>query len=356
MALVLVVGACSQGPASLKELAAERVLADSLVRGFEPSDQESLARLVTAAREKTKKFLTNHRDDVPAAVIYVKLRLAEEALSPGESPVDSAGAPLDHFSRAAVSKARVADCLQRLDHAITREPKNAELYYWKSLVHGLFEPIFDKQALDPKRSQLPQAVKAAEMAVALAPDSSSHRTALATYQMLSGDDAAALKTLRAGKDRNNPTLRLLSEWERFPVPPSAVLSARESAGIAEWMTASGLDDANARVRAYWVPGSQDSLRAFYGRTWKNLFWMTQKQRQPNGEEWAFGSAAILFDGEGYRPVGAAEIKNAALARAEGISIQIREVRKPQAQSREVIPFEPGPVVCEMLLTNHRRVR
>ncbi|HEY6572780.1 MAG TPA: hypothetical protein VI198_05625, partial [Candidatus Eisenbacteria bacterium] len=216
VALVMVLGACSRGPASLKELAAERALADSLVKGFTPSDPESLARIVTAAREKTKKFLTNHRDDVPAAVIYVKLRLAEEALNPQESPVDSTGAPPDHFSRAAASKARVVDCLERLDYAIKKEPKNAELYYWKSLVHGLFEPIFDKQAIDPKRSQLPQAVKAAEMAVALAPDSAAHRTALATYQMLSGDDAAALKTLRAGKDEETPMYRLLSEWERFP--------------------------------------------------------------------------------------------------------------------------------------------
>jgi len=353
---MLVLGACSRDPASVRELAAERALADSLVRGFTPSDPESLARLVTAAREKTKKFLTNHRDDVPAAVIYVKLRLAEEALTPHDAPVDSAGMPLDHFARAAISKARVTDCVERLDRAIKREPKNADLYYWKSLVHGLFEPIFDKLALDPKRSQLPQAVAAAGMAVSLVPDSASYRTALATYQMLSGDDASALKTLRAGKDPNNPTLRLLAEWERFPVPPKAVLSARESAGIAEWMTASGLDDANARVRAYWVPGSQDSLRAFFAQIWKGLHWMTQKQRQPNGEEWAFGSAAILFDGDGYRPVGAAEIKNAALSRAEGISLQIREVKQPLAQTREAIPFEPGPVVCEMLLTNHRRVR
>lgn len=356
MAALMLLGACSRGPASLKELATERALADSLVRGFTPSDPESLARLVTAARERTKKFLTNHKDDVPAAVIYVKLRLAEEALSPQEMPPDSTGAPLDHFSRSAASKAKVADCLERLDHAIKREPKNADLYYWKSLVHGLFEPIFDKQVLDPKRSQLPQAVKAATMAVALAPDSASHRTALATYQMLSGDDAAALKTLRGGKEKESPLLRLLAEWERFPVPPGAVLSMRESAGIAEWMSAGGMDDANARVRAYWVPGSQDSIRAFYARTWKSLFWMTQKQTQPNGEEWAFGSAAILFDGDGYRPVGAAEVKNSALAQAQGVSVQIREIKMPQAKSREAIPFDPGPVVCEMLLTNHRSVR
>ena len=195
------------------------------------------------------------------------------------------------------------------------------------------------------------------MAVALAPDSSSHRTALATYQMLSGNDAAAVKTLQEGKKNlNSPLLILLSEWGRFPIPPGAVLSLRESSGIAEFMTAKGMDDANARVRAYWVPGPQDSIRAFYARVWKNLYWMTQKERQPNGEEWAFGSAAILFDGAGYRPVGAAEMKNAALAQAQGISIQTREVRNPLAKSRESIPFDPGPVVCEMLLTNHRRVR
>jgi tetratricopeptide (TPR) repeat protein len=353
---ILVLGACSREPASLKELATERALADSLVRGFTPTSQESLARTVIAARARTKTFLTKHKNDVPAALIYVKLRLAEEALTPQSAQTDSAGMPLDHFARAAASKARVTDCLEALDVAIKRDPKNAELYYWKSLVHGLFEPIFDKHALDPKRSQLPQALEAAGKAVSLAPDSNSYRTALATYQMLTGDDAAALRTLRAGKKKNTPMERLLAEWERFPVPPNAVLSMRESAGIAEWMTASGLDDANARVRAYWIPGSQDELRAFYARTWKDLYWMTQKQRQPNGEDWAFGSAAVIFSGDGYHPVNEKEIKNAALAQAEGISIQIREVRNPQATSRMAIPFEPGPVVCEMLLTNHRRVR
>lgn len=356
-ALVLVLGACSRQPASLKELAAERALADSLVRGFTPADPESLARAVTAARAKTNAFLDKHKNDVPAVLTYVKLRLAEEALKPQEAPaMDSTGAPLDHFARAAASKAKVKDCLVRLDYAIKREPKNADLYYWKSLVHGLFEPIFDKLVIDPKRSELPQALAAAGKAVELMPDSNSYRTALATYQMLNGQDAAALKTLREGKKQDTPMLRLLAEWERFPVPPNAVLSMRESAGIAEWMTASGLDDANARVRAYWVPGPQDSLQAFYRRIWKDLYWMTQKQRQPNGEEWSFGSAAILFTPQGYKPVGEKEIKTASLAQAEGISIQIREVRNPQAKSREAIPFDPGPVVSEMLLTNHRRVR
>jgi len=354
--LILVLGACSREPGSVKGLAKERALADSLVRGFTPTSQESLAKVVTAARERTKAFLDKHRNDVPAALVYVKLRLAEEALTPQTAATDSAGMPLDHYARAAASKAKVADCLERLDYAITRDPKNAELYYWKSLVHGLFEPIFDQHALDPKRSQLPQALEAAGKAVSLAPDSGSYRTALATYQMLTGDDKEALRTLRAGKKRNTPMERLLEEWERFPVPPKAVLSMRESAGIAEWMTSSGLDDANARVRAYWIPGPQDSLRAFYARTWKDLYWMTQKQKQPNGEEWAFGSAAVLFTDQGYHPVSAKEIKNAALAQAEGISIQIREVRNPQATSRAAIPFDPGPVVCEMLLTNHRRVR
>ncbi|HEU4725688.1 MAG TPA: hypothetical protein VFU59_10390 [Candidatus Eisenbacteria bacterium] len=354
-ALTLVLGACSREPASLKELAKERALADSLVRGFTPSSQESLTKIVVAARAKTSDFLTKHKNDVPAVLIFVKLRLAEEALTPQPQPVDSTGMPLDHFARAAASKAKVADCLVRLDYAVKREPKNAELYYWKALVHGLFEPIYDKLAIDPKRSELPQALEAAGKAVALAPDSASYRTALATYQMLSGDDKAALRTLREG-NKESPMRLLLSEWERFPVPPSAVLSMRESAGIAEWMTASGLDDANARVRAYWVPGPQDSIRAFYGRVWKDLYWMTQTQKQPSGENWAFGSAAVLFTPEGYHAVTEKEIKNAALAQAQGISIQIREVRNPQAKSREAIPFDPGPVVCEMLLTNHRRVR
>lgn len=355
-ALSLIVGACSRGPASTKELAKERALADSLVRGFTPSDPESLARLVVAARGRTGDFLKKHKDDVPAVLIFVKLRLAEEALAPQQAMADSSGMPLDHFARSAASKKKVADCLVQLEAASKREPKNAEVYYWKSLVHGLFEPIYDKLVLDPKRSELPQALEAAGKAVELAPDSNQYRTALATYQMLSGDDAAALRTLRAGKKKDSPLLVLLSEWERFPVPPKAVLSMRESAGIAEWMTAGGLDDANARVRAYWVPGTQDSLRAFYARTWKGLFWMTQKQKQPNGEEWSFGSAAILFSPAGYHPVSEKEIKDPGMARAEGISIQIREVRNPQAKSREAIPFEPGPVVCEMLLTNHRRVR
>jgi len=347
---------CSREPASIKELAAERSLADSLVRGYVPGS-DSLAFVVTRARTKTAEFLSRHGNDVPAAILFVKLRLAEEALNPPPPvPPDTTGAPPDPFARGVRAKARMVDALQRLDHAIKREPKNAEAHYWKALVHGLWEPIFDKLAIDPRRSQLPQAVAAAQKAVSLQPDSASYRTALATYQMLSGDEKAALRTFREGKDPRNPTLRLLAEWEKFPLPPKAVLSWRESAGIAEWMSQSGLDDANARVRAYWVPGPQDSLRAFYGRRWKRLYWMSQKQRQPNGEEWAFGSAAVVFEGDGYRGALEADIKSNALLSAEGISIQVREVRNPHAASRAAIPFDPGPVVCEMLLTNHRKVR
>jgi hypothetical protein len=355
--LLFVFGGCSKRSPSFRELKAEHALADSLVHGYTPSDPESLAKVVTLAREKTKKFLVNHKDDVPAAILFVKLRLAEEALTPHPSPPpDSTGAPPDHFTRAAQSKTRIVDCLQALDHAITVEPKNADLYYWKSLVHGLWEPIFEKQSLDPRRSQLPQAVAAATKAVALAPDSANYRTALASYQMLTGDDAAALKTLRAGKDSTNATLLILQDWEKFPLPPGAVYSPRESAGIAEWMAASGLDDSNARVRAYWIPGSQDAIRAFYESKWNGLYWMSQKQAQKNGEQWAFGSAAVMIEGNGYRAVKQSDLKNAAMTRAQGISIQIREVRNMQAKGREAVPFDAGKVVCELLVTNHRRAR
>jgi len=349
---------CSKQSASLRELKAEHALADSLVHGFTPSNPESLAKVVTLACAKTKKFLVNHKDDVSAAVLYVKLRLAEEALTPHpEPPADSTGAPADHFTRAVQSKARIVDCLEVLDHAITVDAKNAELHYWKSLVHGLWEPIFDKQVIDPKRSQLPQAVSEATKALALAPDSSNYRTALASYQMLSGDDAAALKTLRSGKDSTNATLVILSDWERFPVPAGAVYSPRESAGIAEWMAANGLDDTNARVRAYWVAGSQDAIRAFYDSRWKGIYWMTQKQPQKNGEVFSFASGAVVIEGNNnYRAVREADLKSAAMSHAQGISIQIREVRNMQPKSRAAVPFDPGKVVCELLLTNHRHAR
>jgi hypothetical protein len=355
--VLLVMVGCSKTSASFRELKAEHALADSLVRGFTPTNPESLAKVVTLAREKTKKFLVNHKDDIPAAILFVKLRLAEEALTPHpEPPADSTGAPVDHFARAVRSKARVADCVQILEHASTVDPKSAEVYYWKSLVYGLWEPIFEKQAIDPTRSQLPQAVAAATKAVALAPDSANYRTALASYQMLGGDDAAALKTLRAGKDPSNATLLILSDWEKFPLPPGAAYSARESAGIAEWMAASGLDDTNARVRAYWVPVPQGAIRAFYEKNWNGLYWMSQKQAQKNGEKWSFGSAAVMIDGSGYRAIHEADLKNPAMAGAQGISIQIREVRNMQAKGREAVPFPVGDVVCELLLTNHRRAR
>jgi hypothetical protein len=328
--VLLVMVGCSKTSASFRELKAEHALADSLVRGFTPTNPESLAKVVTLAREKTKKFLVNHKDDIPAAILFVKLRLAEEALTPHpEPPADSTGAPVDHFARAVRSKARVADCVQILEHASTVDPKSAEVYYWKSLVYGLWEPIFEKQAIDPTRSQLPQAVAAATKAVALAPDSANYRTALASYQMLGGDD---------------------------PLPPGAAYSARESAGIAEWMAASGLDDTNARVRAYWVPVPQGAIRAFYEKNWNGLYWMSQKQAQKNGEKWSFGSAAVMIDGSGYRAIHEADLKNPAMAGAQGISIQIREVRNMQAKGREAVPFPVGDVVCELLLTNHRRAR
>lgn len=355
--LLLSLAACSREPASLKALKAERALADSLEKGFAPSNPDSLAKIVIAAREKTKKFLVNHKDDVPAAILYVKLRLAEEALTPQEAPPpDSTGAPPDHFARAAHAKLRLTDCVERLDHAITLQPKNAEIYYWKALVLGLWEPIFDKQAIDPKRSRLPQAIEAADKALALAPDSANYRTVLASYQMIAGDDAAALKTLRAGKDSTNATLLILSDWERFPRPEGAVYSPRESAGIAQWMAASGLDDASARVRAYWVPSSQEAIRAYYSKKWSGLYWLSQKQPPSGGEQLAFGSAAVMIEGGEFRPVKEADLKTDAMAHAQGISIQIREVKNPSAKSRQAIPFDAGNVVCEVLLTDHRRAR
>jgi tetratricopeptide (TPR) repeat protein len=355
--LLLSLAACSREPASLKALKTERALADSLEKGFTPSNPDSLAKVVIAARGTTKKFLINHKDDVPAAVLFVKLRLAEEALTPQEEmPLDSTGAPPDHFARSAHAKLRLVDCVETLDHAISVEPKNPELYYWKALVLGLWEPIYDKQALDLKRSKLPQAIECAEKALALAPDSASYRTVLASYQMISGDDVKALKTLRAGKDTNNPMLLILSDWEKFPRPEGAVYSARESAGIAQWMAASGLDDASARVRAYWVPGTQAAIRAYYGKQWNGLYWLGQKQPSTGSEQLSFGSAAVVIEAGGFKPVTEADIKGGAMANAQGISIQVREVKNPSAKSREAIPFDAGNVVCEVLLTNHRRAR
>lgn len=356
--LALAIGACSREPASIKELKAERALADSLVKGFMPSSTDSLVKVVALAREKTRHFLLAHENDVPAALLFAKLRLAETALTPQPMPPpDSTGAPPDHFARAVLSKATLEDAIAKLDHAITVEPKNADLYYWKALLHGTWEPIFDKQVIDPKRSQLKEATAAAGKAMELAPDSSKYRMVYASYQMLGGDDKAALKTLRAGKDTTDATLRILTDWERFPLPPGAVYSLRESAGIAEWMAASGLNDASARVRAYWVPGSQEGVRAFYAQRWPGLFWLSQKQKQQNGELWAFGSAALVMEGTGYAPVREADINNQArMANAQGVSIQVREARNLTEASKAAIPFDPGDVVCEVLLTNHRRVR
>jgi hypothetical protein len=179
---------------------------------------------------------------------------------------------------------------------------------------------------------------------------------VASYQMIAGDDAEALKTLRAGKDSSNAMLVILSDWERFPRPEGAVYSPRESAGIAQWMAASGMDDASARVRAYWVPGSQAAIRAYYDKMWNGLYWMSQKQPSVGGEQLAFGSAAIMIEGDGFKPVRESDLKTDAMSHAQGISIQIREVKNPSAKSREAIPFDAGNVVCEVLLTNHRRAR
>jgi hypothetical protein len=353
LAGVVLLGACSREPASTKGLAAERALADSLVAGMTPAQPESLRGRVEAARAATSRFLDRHPKDIPGALVFVKLRLAEAALA---APDDSALAGLDHTQRSITLKERKNDCLPVLDRAIALAPKSPEPYYWKSLILGLWEPIFGEHALDPENSRLAEAVASASKAVALAPDSASYRSALASYQMLSGDDRAAVATLRAGKDANDPTLRLLEDWERFPVPPSAIVSRKESAGIAEWLSMSGLDDAHARVRAFWVPGTADSIRAFYGRGAKGMFWMTQPAQVENGETWRYASAALFFDKDGYRPLREQDLKTGAMAQAEGVSIQIREVRGPSSVTRKAIPFEPGTAVCELLLTNHRRVR
>jgi len=350
---MIVLGACSREPASIKELAAERALADSLVAGMTPAQPESLRGRVEGARERTAAFLDEHPKDVPAALVFVKLRLAEAALA---APSDSALAGLDYGQRSIVLKERMEDCLPVLDRAIEHAPKDGESYYWKALVLGLWEPIFAGQELDPEHSRLPDAIAAASKALELAPDSTSYRSALASYQMLSGDDQAALATLRAGKDQSDPTLRLLEDWEQFPVPPSGVLSRKESAGIAEWLAMTGLDDAHARVRAYWVPGSADSLRAFYERGWKGIFWMRQPPQTEKGETWSYSSAALFFDQAGYRPLRQEDLKSPQMAQAEGVSIQIREVRSPSEATRAVVPFDSKNVVCELLLTNHRRVR
>ena len=350
---VVLLGACSREPASTKELAAERGLADSLVAGMTPGQPESLRARVGAARARTGALLKRHPKDVPAALIFVKLRLAEAALA---APDDSALAGLDHTQRSIVLKERMEDCLPVLDRAIEHAPKDPEPHYWKSLVLGLWEPIFGEHDLDPEHSRIADAVEAASTALELAPDSASYRSALASYQMLSGDEKAALATLRAGSNQNDPTLRLLEDWERFPVPPSSVISHKESAGIAEWLAMTGLDDAHARVRAYWVPGSADSLRAFYERGWKGIFWMKQPPQKEKGETWTYSSAALFFDKEAYRPLREEDLKSREMAQAEGVSIQIREVHSPTEATRAVVPFDVRTTVCELLLTNHRRVR
>ncbi len=350
----IAVGACSPQPASIKELASERALADSLVDGYTPSQPESLEARVLAARTKTKAFLERHPDDVPASLTFVKLRLAEAAI---HAMSDSTAMTMERAERAIYLKNGMKDCIAPLDRAIAKQPKNAEPYYWKALVLGLWEPVYGERDLDAEHSQLPQAIEAASKAVALAPDSTSYRTALASYQMLAGDDAGAIATLRGGKAKESPTLRILEEWERFPLPAGSVLARKETAGIAEWLAMSGLDDAHARVRAYWIPGSADSVRAFYDRKWNGLFWMAQPPRKNEKETLAYFSAAVLFDSTaGYRGLRKEDVGTQALSQAQGISVQLREIRNPGEGTVAAVPFAPGKVVCEILLTNHRRVR
>lgn len=348
----LVLGACSREPASVKQLAAERALADSLVAGHSGTSPESLMTRVVAARAKVAAFMKRHQKDVPAALTFAKLRLAEAALT----PPDTSLARLDHNARSIELKRRMDDVIPPLDRAIAAEPKNPEPHYWKSLVLGLWEPVFGETEIDAKSSRLPDAVKAASAAVALAPDSATYRTALATYQMLSGDDKAAVATLRAGKNPHDATLLLLSEWEKFPLPAGSVHSHKESSGIAEWLAMNGLDDAQARVRAHWFPGPADSVRAFYRRSMGDAFWMKQPPQKQGNETLTYTSAAILFRADGYHAVSEADVKSQMMNQAEGVSIQVREVRNPSDATRKLIPFDAGPVVCEILLTNHRRVR
>jgi hypothetical protein len=171
-------------------------------------------------------YLAQNPDDVGAMVLHVRVARVTNMLRPTVIGSREGGGlqmdTVDHY----------APLQATLDRAIELAPGMAEPYYWKARLHALQRVRWEHD--EPViRADWDLAVEPAGRAVALAPEEDHYRVALGMSLAQTGDVPGAMEVLQDAEKGKNVLYQILRDFERVPVPESALPFQRMADAGAE---------------------------------------------------------------------------------------------------------------------------
>lgn len=327
----------------------DAALADWLERGGPGLTPRHADTDVEELLEELRVAAGDRPDDVALTLLYVRLGRAHAVAHPvawtraGDEWVREGEDPHPPLHAA-------------LERALEIEPENPELHYWQARLYGLTTfAVVDGRVQYPMRDAT-AAVASARRAVELTPESAVYREALGQYLLATNQHEEAMAVLRQIAGGMHPLYRILSEWDRIPVPPNAIFSAADTRSFLDQSGVPG-QYRGYRVRFFVVPGPAADLAAYYAERISDFAW--HEMRRSDDDEAPRMRLLAQFltrDDEGlHSTADKDDIPDSY--QANGIMITLMEVSGVDPSERRTtpagsaLPIDPGDIYCYLIIGN-----
>lgn len=313
-------------------------------------DAAKAATLLTA-------YIDRQPNDVRAVILSVRLARFQQVAQP---LVLQRGDTVPTFASLA---AHYAPYHVALNRALTLEPTNAAVHFWKARLYGLgydwmamLYGISDRPASEaaPARVYRDSAVHYGRRAVALAPEQASYREALAVYLILNDQEQEAATVLQPVAAGRHPMSVLLADWQAIPVPVGAVSLPEQAHGLARMWMAEGAFQGFPflRTRMYVVALPADSVQSFYRKHWPGFgLFLMESEQQGRARQRSFSQFLTWRNG---RVVPTQTKEQLPDEPTEGMLVALIEITNPPAEVRQKFPVPLGSVFCSLSFINLRR--
>jgi hypothetical protein len=330
--------------------------AEAAERGQPGELPDQIMTDVTKAATQLAAHLNSHPDDARALILSVRLGRFGAVAQP---VVTGGGRPVPTFASLA---AAYAPHHASLNHALTLEPNNAEVHYWKARLYGLSHDwigmLYGVSDVPPAedvlaRAYADSAIRFGRRAVELAPDRVPYREALAIYLILNDQEPEAATVLREVAGGHHPMSALLADWAAIPVPPGAVPLRGQAQGFARMEMEQGVitDYPFLRVRIYAVPLPMDSVQAFYAKQWPGFrFVLMENEPSDSPDMRTFSQYLRWRDGAVVPARNRAEIPEPPTT---GMPLLLLEITNPPAEARQAMRLPRGRVISSLTFLDLR---
>ena len=236
-----------------------------------------------------------------------------------------------------------------LERALTKEPANAELYYWQARLRATLLPRFTESSFQMEINYPAGATASARRAVELAPRNERYREALALDLLAEAKPDEAADVMREARGGHHPLARLIADWKLLPAPHGAAPFETDPGDQRAALANRGLDFPGARFRCYSISADAAAVEKLFRQTLPT-FRLFAEAPPANGVthytnflEWT-DRGLVPADDARQLGVGAA---------GSGVLVRVTEFRGGEALQFSHVDDPIGDIVCWIYLTNLR---